>query len=224
MQHTNAPLPYVEKTTAAEPDASVIWLHGLGADGNDFAGVIPALELPASAAVRFLFPHAPMRPVTVNNGMVMRAWYDIYSERFTDNEDEVGIEASSRQVGELIEQEIERGIDGSRIFVAGFSQGGAIALHCGLHRQRPPAGIIALSTYVPLMERLPDAGEGRPPILLLHGRDDGLVPLQLAQQSCRLLQNAGYQVDWRVYPHAHTVSIEELQDIGRWLSAVLQAA
>ena len=224
MRHTEPEqLTGIEKTTAPNPDASVIWLHGLGADGHDFAGVVPALGLPPAMAVRFIFPHAPMRPVTINNGMVMRAWYDIYNDRFIDGEDEQGIVESSRLITTLIEREIQRHIDSRRIILAGFSQGGAIALHCGLHLPRRLAGIIALSTYVPLVDRLPPHSANHPPILMLHGRHDGIIPLTLAQQSCQLLQNAGYQVTWRDYPLEHNVSIEELQTIGQWITTVLDS-
>jgi len=222
MQHSEpAQLTGIEKTTAPNPDASIIWMHGLGADGHDFAGILPMLELSPATAVRFIFPHAPMRPVTINNGMVMRAWYNIYNDRFTDGEDEQGIMDSSQAVSALITREIQRGIDSRRIFLAGFSQGGAIALNCGLHQSRPLAGIIALSTYVPLANRLPPHNANHPPILMLHGRYDGIIPLPLAQQSYRLLQNAGYRITWADYPLEHNVSVEELQAIGRWINKVL---
>ena len=224
MQHHEAEqLTGIEKSSAPNPDASVIWMHGLGADGHDFAGILPALQLPPATAVRFIFPDAPMRPVTINNGMVMRAWYDIYNDRFIDGEDEQGIVESSRLISALIDREIQRGIDSRRIILAGFSQGGAIALYCGLHHPRPLAGIIALSTYVPLADRLPPHSSNHPPILMLHGRFDGIVPLALAQQSCHLLQNAGYQMTWADYPLEHNVSLDELQTIGRWVNRILDS-
>lgn len=222
MQHTEPDqLTGIEKTTAPNPDASVIWLHGLGADGHDFANILPALGLSPAMAVRFIFPDAPMRPVTINNGMVMRAWYDIYNDRFIDGEDEQGILDSSRLISALIERENRRGVDSHRIILAGFSQGGAIALYCGLHQPRRLAGIIALSTYMPLADRLPPHSAIHPPILMLHGRHDGIVPVTLAQQSYHLLQNADYRISWRDYPLEHNVSIEELQAIGQWINTVL---
>jgi len=214
----------IEKSTAPDPDGSVIWLHGLGADGHDFAGVIPALALPSAMAIRFIFPHAPVRPVTINNGMTMRAWYDIYTASFIDGEDEQGIIDSSQAVSALVEREIQRGIDCRRIILAGFSQGGAIALYCGLHQAHPLAGVIALSSYVPLANKLPPQRANHPAILMLHGRHDGIVPLALAQQSYRQLQAAGYQIDWQTYPIEHTVCLEELALIGQWITSVLEQA
>jgi len=218
-------LAAIETHTGSIPnasiDASIIWLHGLGADGHDFEGVIPALELDAQLAIRFIFPHAPQRAVTINNGMVMPAWYDIYNDRFVDGEDAEGIKASSQAVSALIQREIDRGIDSQRIILAGFSQGGAIALHCGLNASLSLAGILALSTYLPLAHTLPSPSSLSPPILMAHGQYDTVVPLPLANQSYRLLSSAGYNIEWQEYPIEHSVSLEELAAIGQWINTVL---
>jgi len=211
-------LPGIETETAARPTASIIWMHGLGASGHDFAGVVPALALPAGLALRFIFPHAPQRPVTINNGYVMPAWYDIRNERFNDGEDAAGIEASAQAIMQLVQQEMARGIDSRRIILAGFSQGGAIALHCGLHSPLPLAGIIALSSYLPLADRLPEHTDISPPILMLQGSADPIVPLALAEHSRQQLLAAGYRIDWHSYPIEHTVCAEEITEIGRWIS------
>jgi phospholipase/carboxylesterase len=209
---------------AAPATAAVVWLHGLGADGFDFVPIVPELRLPPGLAVRFVFPHAQPRPVTINNGFVMRAWYDILGLGPGRPEDESGIRVSERAVVAYIEEEIAAGIAPSRIVVAGFSQGGAIALQVGLRYPQRLAGIMALSTYLPLREAL--ATEASPtnkdvPILMCHGLRDGIVPAELGRTSRDFLQKQGYSVEWQSYPMEHQVCMEEVLDISRWLQKVL---
>jgi phospholipase/carboxylesterase len=215
-------LDAIEIETGKNPIASIIWLHGLGADGNDFAPIVPELRLP-KAAIRFVFPHAPVQPVTINGGMRMRAWYDI-SDGAIRREDERGVRASQILIETLIGREKERGTKAERLVLAGFSQGGAIALHTGLRHRERIAGIMALSTYVPVAEKL--SAEASPanrdiPIFMAHGTYDPVIPLGRAEQSRALLQSLGYPVEWREYGMPHSVCPEELADIGTWLSAVL---
>jgi phospholipase/carboxylesterase len=215
----------VEVETGPQPQAAIIWLHGLGADGHDFEPVAGELAIESLPPLRFVFPHAPMRPITVNGGMTMRGWYDITNIDFRERqEDEAGIRDSARQVTALMARENERGIDDSRIVLAGFSQGGAIALHAGLRHPRRIAGILALSTYLPLSATLP--AEGHPanrstPIFMAHGWGDAVIPFDLAQLSARSLTQAGFSVDWHAYPMEHSVCQEELNAIGQWLAKVL---
>jgi phospholipase/carboxylesterase len=215
-------LDAIETETAKNPSASVIWLHGLGADGNDFAPIVPALQLPP-AAIRFVFPHAPIQPVTINGGMRMRAWYDI-TDGALRREDEGGVRASQGLIEDLIAREKARGTAASRLVLAGFSQGGAIALQTGLRHPERIAGIMALSTYLPLAEKLP--GEASAinrdvPIYMAHGSYDPIVPLARAEQSRALLQSLGYPVQWREFPMPHSVCAEEVAEIGAWLGRVL---
>ncbi len=204
--------------------ASVIWLHGLGADGHDFEPIVPELRLPASLPVRFLFPHAPVRPVTLNNGMAMRAWYDIIALGGGARQDDAGIRESARQVEALIRRERERGIPAERIVLAGFSQGGAIALHTGLRHPERLAGIMGLSTYLPLADTVEaersDANAGTP-ILIAHGSMDPVVPMQMGERSRDQLQAMGYTVEWHDYPMVHQVCMEEIAAISAWLQRVL---
>ncbi len=207
-----------------EPDqaarASVIWLHGLGADGYDFEGVIPLLELPAGAAVRFVFPHAPVRPVTVNNGLEMRAWFDICGLEGDAPQDEPGVRDSAERLQRLVEREVERGVAPERIVLAGFSQGGAVALHAGLRSPEPLAGILALSAWLPLADRLQDeavAARRRTPILMMHGRDDPVVSLQVAHLSRDRLLQYGCDVEFQILAMGHSISAEQLTTIGAWL-------
>ncbi len=203
----------------AEADHAIIWLHGLGADGHDFEPIVPELHL-ADIPVRFIFPHAPVRPVTVNAGMTMRAWYDIRSPRIEQAEDEAGIRQSQALLENLIQREIERGIDSQRIILAGFSQGGAIALQTGLRYSRPLSGVLALSTYLPLAGRFEEErsdANRNTPILMAHGQFDPIVPVTLAEDSRDLLQQAGNPVDWKIYPMQHQVCMEEITDIAGWL-------
>ena len=219
------PLAAIEVVTGAVPQHAVIWLHGLGADGHDFEPIVPALSL--TAPVRFVFPHAPVRPVTVNFGTPMRAWYDILALDRMTVEDEAGIRASQAAVAALIEDELARGIDSKRIILAGFSQGGAIALHTGLRFPRALGGIMVLSAYLPLRETLAaeraDANTVTP-ILMAHGSYDPVLPEALAVESLRSLEQQGYAVEWHSYPMAHMVCGEEIQDISRWLNACFAAA
>ena len=206
--------------------ASVIWLHGLGADGNDFVPIVEELGLPADHGVRFVFPNAPVQPVTINNGMPMRAWYDIKGMAIADKQDSEGIRASAREIEQLIDREGERGIAPERIVLAGFSQGGAIALHTGLRHARGLAGIMALSTYLPLAETLgdeaSDANRGVS-ILQAHGSQDPVVPMQLGQASRDHMLEAGYDVAWHEYPMQHQVCMPQIATIGRWLTDRLPA-
>ena len=213
--------------TAQSITSAVIWLHGLGADGYDFAGIPSQLNLPPKAGIRFIFPHAPVRPVTLNNGSSMRAWYDIYSLSNLRQEDRSGIHSSQQAIHQLIEQQREDAIPTTRIILAGFSQGGALALHTGLHYPEQLGGIIGLSTYLPLMPHFPQQASpanANIPIFLGHGERDDLVPLLLGEETRDVLLQAGYQVKWRSYPIAHQVSIPELADIGHWLTQRLARA
>jgi phospholipase/carboxylesterase len=208
----------LEPTTPAT--AAVIWLHGLGADGYDFVPIVAELKLPATLAVRFVFPHAEPRPVTINNGFVMRAWYDIKGLSREGNEDDAGIRASEQVVRSYIEAEIARGIPSSRIVIAGFSQGGAIALQTALRYDAPLAGVMALSTYLPLRTSLAaeaSAANRAIPILMCHGTQDGVVAPQMGEWSRDVLMQLGYRVAWRTYPMQHSVFLEEIEDISRWL-------
>ena len=217
-------LPAVELSTGNNPTASVIWLHGLGADGNDFVPVVDELGLPPQLAVRFIFPHAPMQPVTINSGFIMRAWYDVFNQDMSFREDEAGVRRSQQEIEKLITKEKGRGIGASRIVLAGFSQGGAIALQTGLRYPERLAGIMALSSYLPLSSTLAaeaSAANRDVPIFMAHGAADPLIPLPLASLSRQQLEQHGYQVEWHQYLMPHSVCQEEIQDIGRWLARVI---
>jgi phospholipase/carboxylesterase len=219
-------LPCIENETAADPRYSILWLHGLGADGNDFSPIVPELVASDWPALRFVFPHAPVRPVTVNGGMAMRAWYDIAGIDIASRQDETGIRASIVAVEALIAREVERGVPGERIFLAGFSQGGAIALAAGLRHAAKLAGVIALSTYLPLHEKTPnelaDANRDTA-IFQAHGTADPVVAPTLGTMTRDWLREAGYRVDWHDYPMGHQVCAEEIADLRNWLSPRLQA-
>ncbi len=217
-------LETLEVETAPSPRAAVIWMHGLGADGYDFVDIPPLLRLPESLAVRFVFPHAPMQPVTINGGMVMRAWYDVRHDAGARREDEAGIRASQQHIEALIAREKARGVTAARLVLAGFSQGGAMALHTGLRHGEPLAGIMALSCFLPLAERL--AGEASAanrdtPIFLAHGTHDPVIPLARARHAHEVLAGLGYRVEWHEYPMPHSVCDAELRDIGAWLTRIL---
>ena len=217
-------LPCIELETSPNPTCSVIWLHGLGADGNDFVPIIPELRLPANPAIRFIFPSAPSMPVTVNGGYVMPAWYDIVGRNLMDQEDADGIKQSAASIIELIEHEVQRGIDYRHIVLAGFSQGCAMALYIGLRLPHQLAGIIALSGYLPLALSLnieKHIANQSTPIFMAHGTYDPVVVLDRAQASLALLEKLGYPVDWNEYPMEHSVNPEELADISRFLQEVL---
>lgn len=209
---------------SAPPSATVIWLHGLGADGFDFVPLIPELNLQRTSAVRFIFPHARARPVTINNGYVMRAWYDIRSIGRGEVEDEAGIRESQAIVEALIAAQASSGIGPERVVIAGFSQGGAVALQTALRHSQALAGVLALSTYLPMRQSL--AQEATPanrniPILMCHGSRDPVVPMQLGELSRQVLAEQGYVVDWRTYPMEHSLCPAEVGDISVWLQRVL---
>ena len=211
-------LETLEIETGADPTWSVVWLHGLGADGHDFKPIVPEFDLPE--AVRFIFPHAPIRPVTINGSYPMRAWYDIFSLERGGLEDEAGIRASASQVENLVQSEVDRGIPVSQLVLAGFSQGGAMALHVGLRYSQSIAGIIALSTYLPLPKTLTmekTSGTKRLPIFMGHGTEDVTIPEFYGAQSRDQLQSEGYKVDWHTYPTGHSVCEEEILHINGWL-------
>jgi phospholipase/carboxylesterase len=215
------PLESVEIETTPNPRASVIWLHGLGADGNDFAPLADEIELPV--AVRYIFPHAPAMPVSINGGYVMRAWYDI-SDAALRREDEAGVRASQKSVEALLAREKSRGVAAHRIVLAGFSQGGAIALHAGLRQSERLAGIMALSTYVPLADKLAteaNRANREVPIFMAHGTADPMIPYERATASRDLLLQQGYALEWHEYRMQHAVCPQEIADIGVWLRRVL---
>jgi phospholipase/carboxylesterase len=217
-------LTAVELQTHPAPGASVIWLHGLGADGYDFVPVVRELESLGTPAARYVFPHAPSRPVTINNGYVMRAWYDIYGNDLVRREDEAGIRESQRRVEALIEREVERGTPRSRIVLAGFSQGGAITLQTGLRQQQPLAALLALSTYLPLAAQFDaerSATSRSVPIFMAHGRSDPVIPLARATAARDALQAAGYALEWHEYEMPHSVCEEEIRHIAGFLKRVL---
>jgi phospholipase/carboxylesterase len=216
-------LDAIEIETGPGPEAAVIWLHGLGADGSDFEPIVPQLGLGAKPALRFVFPHAPVRPVTINNGMRMRAWYDIF-QLGGGPEDEAGVRASEALVKNLITRENERGVKSEKIIVAGFSQGGAIALHTALRYPERLAGVLALSTYLPIAATLEKERSGMNrgvPIFMAHGTHDDIIPLRRAEASKDFLVKCGYPVEWKTYPMPHSVCAEEVADIARLLARVL---
>jgi len=217
--------PLLDSVTIGPADAHycVIWLHGLGADGHDFVPIVPELAFKTKHQTRFIFPHAPVRPVTLNQGYVMPAWFDIVAIDQESVQDEAGIRATAAQIYDLIEQQQQRGIASERIVLAGFSQGGAIALHLGLRYPQALAGILALSTFLPLEHTLVgerSAANREIPIYMAHGEYDPIVPLALAQLSHAHLSELGYHVDWHEYPMEHSVSPEEIADISVWFDQV----
>ena len=218
-------LEYIQQNIGEDPKFSVIWLHGLGADGHDFSPIVPELSLPSDLSIRFIFPHAPQRPVTINAGMVMPAWYDILSMEISRQVDEAGIERSAEQVRELIDQEIESGIRSDHILLAGFSQGGAVVLHTGLLLQQPLLGILALSSYLPIPERilgLQNTANQSTPIFMGHGTFDPVVPMQLGDKTQEFLVSQGYSVEWHTYPMEHSVNMDEIRDVGVWMARLMQ--
>ena len=218
-------LECIEIQTGPNPTRAVIWLHGLGADGNDFAPIVPELDLDSLPPVRFLFPHAAIRPVTVNNGMTMRAWYDIFSPDLVRQEDETGIRQSEHAIRALIARENVRGIACEHIVLAGFSQGSAMTLHTGLRLDETLAGLVALSGYLPLQDKF--AAERKPanhdtPILMAHGTMDPVVAMERGEASRDHLLELGYDVTWKTYPMPHSVCPEEIDDIAAFLQQVLK--
>lgn len=221
------PLERIEIETRPDPQWAVIWLHGLGADGHDFEPIVPQLCRKHWPALRFVFPHAPVRPVTINGGVRMRAWYDILGQEIANRQDERGIRASIDSVrDDLIAREVERGILAERIFLVGFSQGGAIALAAGLRHPHRLAGIAALSTYLPLADRseseLAEANAGVP-VFMGHGNLDPVVSHGLGEMSRDWMRRAGYPVEWRSYPMPHSVCNEEIEDLASWITARMAA-
>ncbi len=217
-------LETIQVETASNPTVSVIWMHGLGADGSDFVPIVLELDLSGCPAIRFIFPHAPTMPVTINNGYVMRAWYDILATDLVRREDESGLRASQAAIEQLIAQEKARGIPANRIVLAGFSQGCAMAIQTGLRHPEKLAGLLCLSGYVPLSgviasERHPE--NQNTPIFMAHGRGDPVVPIDRAEMSRDLLQALGYQIEWHEYMMPHSVCEEEIDDIGVWFKRVL---
>ena len=210
--------------TQAQPDAAVIWLHGLGADGNDFVPIVDQLQLPSHYAIRFIFPHAPVRPITINQGYQMSAWYDISSLSIVEQEDEAGIKESSAILKQLCEEQEADGIDSSRIIVAGFSQGGAIALHCGCRYPKPLAGIMALSTYLALPDTLSDEISDcavETPVFMAHGLQDDVIAYEYGTQSMEQLDANNIEVQWHEYDMGHSVCLEEIHHIRQWLTQQL---
>jgi phospholipase/carboxylesterase len=217
-------LDFVEIKPEGVAKASVIWLHGLGADGHDFFDIVPTLNLPAELAVHFIFPHAPVRPVSLNGGFKMRAWFDIYGLDHNSKQDQAGIVESQKLVEKLIEQELAAGVPSDKIVLAGFSQGAALALHIGLRYPKPLAGILALSGFLALAEQgLPadNLANADTPILMLHGKEDMVVPLKWAEFSRDRLTELGFAVKWQTYLMEHNVCAEEIDDIASWLQDVL---
>ncbi len=218
------PLPTLEIDPAVPATACVIWLHGLGADASDFEAVVPELGLPPHLPVRFVFPDAPVRPVTRNAGYAMRAWYDVYAADTPRIEDEAGIRDSGQRLRTLLDREVARGIRAQRIVLAGFSQGAAMTLHVGLRYPEPLAGLLALSGYLPLADSVAEersaANQGTP-ILLAHGTDDDVVRPSRGRDARGRLLALGYAVAWREYPMGHEVCWAEIRDVGAWLTGVL---
>jgi len=216
------PLPCIEIETAPNARHAVIWLHGLGADGHDFEPIVPELVDRSWPALRFVFPNAPVRPITINGGMAMRAWYDISGLEIAQRQDEAGIRDSIRLLGELIERETARGIAAANIYIAGFSQGGAIVLAGGIRCAQRLGGIVALSTYLPMAEKTDaeaHAANRGVPVFMAHGMLDPTIPHALGEMSRDYLAQRGYAVDWHAYPMAHQVCAQEIADLKRWLGA-----
>ena len=217
-------LECVEHETGPQPTHSVIWLHGLGADGHDFAPIVPELRLPASLTVRFVFPHATIQPVTINGGMAMRSWYDILTPNLIKREDEAGIRVSEQAIQALIAHENARGVPTSRIVLAGFSQGCAMTLHTGIRFKEKLAGLMGLSGYLPLIDMAAQerqAANAATPIFLAHGTHDPVVTLERAEASRAKLVELGYSVQWHTYPMPHSVCAQEIDDISSFLQSVL---
>lgn len=217
---TPAMLDCIERETGPSPAWAVIWLHGLGADGHDFVPIVPELVRPQWPAIRFVFPNAPVRPVTVNNGVRMRAWYDIVDFDLANRVDEGGVLESVAQVEGLIAREEARGVPASRVILAGFSQGGAVTLAAGLRRRMPLAGLIGLSTYLPAARTAGAAlveGACAQPVFMAHGTQDPVVPLGAGEQSAAWFRDAGFDVAWHTWPMPHSVCAEEIVALGDWL-------
>jgi len=224
---TDLPLATVEIEPAGPVRSSVIWMHGLGADAHDFEPIVPELRLPVELGIRFIFPNAPIRPVTINNGMRMRAWYDVLSMDLPRKEDPEGVYASEQGIRAVLEREKQRGVPAERIVLAGFSQGGAMALHTGLRCSDRLAGILALSCYIPLAGQLTGERQSvnqHTPIFIAHGDYDAVIPMRYGQQSAEALKALGYAVEWSDYGMGHEVCWQEIRDIAEWLKRVLAAS
>lgn len=223
-QQRQAGLETVELETGPRPDAAIVWLHGLGADGHDFEAIVPELLWPGAPDMRFIFPHAPVRPVTINNGMAMRAWYDIVSLSDDRSQDQRGIAESVNQAAALVDRERERGIEPRRIILAGFSQGGAIALQLAIRYPHRLAGLIALSTYLLLDHRLEsdrqDANRDIP-VFVGHGTADPMVPFFMGEQLAERMRAMGHPVEWHGYPMLHAVCPQEIADLSAWMRNLL---
>ncbi len=218
-------LETVEVLTGPNPTASVVWLHGLGADGHDFEPIVPQISWPDAPDIRYVFPHAPVRPVTINGGMPMRAWYDILSLESPRGHDAEGIIESVNQAANLLHREIARGIPSRRIILAGFSQGGAIALQLALRFPQPLAGVVALSTYLLFGDRLQQqqhASNARLPAFVGHGSMDPVVPISMGEQAAEKLEALEHPVAWHSYPMAHAVCPEEINDLAAWMQGRLE--
>ncbi|WP_444994160.1 alpha/beta hydrolase [Aliikangiella sp. IMCC44359] len=215
-------LPHIEVNPQAQANASVIWLHGLGADGNDFKPIVPQLNLPENSAVRFIFPHAPTIPVTINGGMSMPAWYDILAMDIDRKVDDKQLRSSAREITQFIENEINRGIPSERIIIAGFSQGGAVAFETLLTCSKPLAGLLAMSTYFATKDSIQyHIANQQTPIFIHHGDFDPVVPVALGKASNKLLKSLNYNVSLKTYSMEHAVCPQQIADIGEWLRKVL---
>ncbi|SRR5690625_1629973 len=223
---TQETLECVEITTGPDPKHAIIWMHGLGADANDFVPIVPELPIQGAPSIRFVFPNAPIQPVTINNGMAMRSWYDISTADLVRREDENGIRQSEQAIKALVARENIRGIPTENIVLAGFSQGCAMAIHTGLRLNEKLAGIVCLSGYLPLLDKVADESSSANQstrIFMAHGTMDPVVPIERAKESYKWLTNNGYQVTWQEYPMPHSVCMEEVTDIGAFLVEVLKA-
>ena len=224
MSEIDSTLDSITIETHEQPDAAVIWLHGLGADGNDFVPIIEQLQLPSNLAIRFIFPNAPMRPITINQGYQMPGWYDISSSSIVEQEDEAGIKESSAILKQICEQQEASGIAASRIVVAGFSQGGAIALHCGCRYPKLLGGIMALSTYLALPDSLDDEISEHmadTPVFMAHGRQDDVISYDYGYDSKERLEGFDVPIAWYEYDMGHAVCLEEINHIRQWLTEIL---
>lgn len=223
---TSHTLPHITKETSTNPTASIIWLHGLGADGHDFEPIVAELGLPDDLAVRFIFPHAPAMPVSINGGYIMPAWYDIKQQDLGVEHDKDGVHASAVSIQMLIDQEIMRGIPANRIILAGFSQGAAMALYAGLRQTESLAGIMALSGYILLSDEFTSLASNnlQTPIFMAHGVHDSVVLFEWGESSYRKLQEKGCQVDWHTYPMEHSLCNAEINDIGKWITTTFQSS
>lgn len=218
-------LKFIEVETAPKPTASVIWMHGLGADGSDFVPIIRELDLTGCPAIRFIFPHAPMMQVTINNGYTMRAWYDVLSRDFVSNDDDKTLRSSQALVEQLIAHEKARGIAADKIVLGGFSQGGAMTLQTGLRHPEKLAGLMVLSSYLPLshlVEKERNPANQNTSIFMVHGIDDQVIDFDYAKQSSDTLESLGYPVEWHEYPMPHSLCREEIDDLSAWFQRVLK--